>query len=95
MEGSFSILSITSAHFELLLQRDICIFAENIFGNLCNESFLLLFSVTEVTFEVFNLKLEMWLHRYSYWRGEQVNSRNEIYPEKKTALLDFALQHFY
>lgn len=63
MENSFS--PITSVHFELFLQRDICTFAENTFGNLCNESFLLLSSVTEVTSEVFNLKGETWLHKYS------------------------------
>lgn len=70
-------------------------FAKYTFGNLCTESLSLSSRVTEVTSEVFKIKLEVWLHGYSYWGGEQVKSRNEIYPEKETVLLDFALKHLY
>lgn len=70
-------------------------FAKYTFGNLCNASLSLSSSVTEGTSEVFKIKLEVWLHGYSYWGGEQVKSRNEIYPEKETVLLDFALKHLY
>lgn len=70
-------------------------FPKYTFGNLCNESLSLSSSVTEVTSEVFKIKLEAWLHRYSYWGGEQVKSRNEIYPEKETVSLDFARKHLY